>query len=193
MIDSTGKQIEGADNPIVKALIKKLVNKKVALTLTPNQRLNLFSDLELEVMHPHIREKYQKMKLGDPYLKANPGLTRAKAFARSGGVLLLDSDAAGNGRIAGFTNIRGIKLMTTGGFTLEETIKIASLNGATFLKIQDRTGSIAVGKEADLFIVKCDPSKKIEDIEKVEMVFSNGILYDPKALISAAKGLVGWQ
>jgi len=25
------------------------------------------------------------------------------------------------------------------------------------------------------------------------MVFSNGILYDPKLLISAAKGLVGWQ
>ncbi len=83
--------------------------------------------------------------------------------------------------------------MITDGFTLEEAIKIASLNGATFLKIQNRTGSIAVGKEADLFIVKGDPSKKIEDIENVEMVFSNGILYDPKVLISAAKGLVGWQ
>ncbi|MBA3285010.1 MAG: amidohydrolase family protein, partial [Nitrosopumilus sp.] len=79
------------------------------------------------------------------------------------------------------------------GFTLEETIKMASLNGATFLKIQNRTGSIAVGKEADLFIVKGDPSKKIEDIENVEMVFSNGILYDPKVLIGAVKGLVGWQ
>jgi imidazolonepropionase-like amidohydrolase len=191
--DSTGKQIDGADNPIVQALIKKLVNKKVSLTLTPNQRLNLFSDIELEVMHPYIREKYQKMKPDDPYLKTNPGFTRAKAFARAGGVLLLGSDAAGNGRIAGFTNIRGIKSMITGGFTLEETIKMASLNGATFLKIQNRTGSIAVGKEADLFIVKGDPSKKIEDIENVEMVFSNGILYDPKVLIGAVKGLVGWQ
>ncbi len=57
----------------------------------------------------------------------------------------------------------------------------------------NRSGSIAVGKEADLFIVKGDPSKKIEDIENVEMVFSNGIMYDPKVLIAAAKGLVGWQ
>jgi hypothetical protein len=42
-------------------------------------------------------------------------------------------------------------------------------------------------------IVKGDPSKRIEDIYNVEMVFSNGILYDPKVLIAAAKGLVGWQ
>ena len=193
LIDSTGKQIEGEDNPIVQALIKKLVNKKVALTYTPNQRLNPFSDLEFEVMHPHIQEKYKKMKPEDTYLKDIPRFTRAQAFSQAGGVLLLGSDAAGQGRIAGFTNIRMIKTLVKGGFTLEETIKIASLNGATFLKIQNRTGSIAVGKEADLFIVKGDPSKKIEDIENVEMVFSNGILYDPKLLISAAKGLVGWQ
>jgi len=193
LIDSTGKQIEGEDNPIVQALIKKLVNKKVALTYTPNQRLNPFSDLEFEVMHPHIQEKYKKMKPEDTYLKDIPRFTRAQAFSQAGGVLLLGSDAAGQGRIAGFTNIRMIKTLVKGGFTLEETIKIASLNGATFLKIQNRTGSIAIGKEADLFIVKGDPSKKIEDIENVEMVFSNGILYDPKLLISAAKGLVGWQ
>ena len=190
---STGKQIEGEDNPIVQALIKKLVNKKVALTYTPNHRLNPFSDLEFEVMHSHIRERYKKMKPEDTYQKDIPRFTRAQAFSQAGGVLLLGSDAAGQGRIAGFTNIRMIKTLVKGGFTLEETIKTASLNGATFLKIQNRTGSIAIGKEADLFIVKGNPSKRIDDIENVEMVFSNGILYDPKVLIGAVKGLVGWQ
>ena len=108
-------------------------------------------------------------------------------------VLLLGSDAAGQGRIAGFTNLRIIETLVSGGFTLEEAIKIASLNGATFLRIQDRTGSVTADKEADLFIVKGDPLKRIEDIYNVEMVFSNGIFYDPKVLIAAAKGLVGWQ
>jgi imidazolonepropionase-like amidohydrolase len=79
------------------------------------------------------------------------------------------------------------------GFTPLEAIRIATLNGATFLKVQDRTGCIAVGKEADLLVVRGDPSVRIEDIENVEEVFANGRAYDPNALISTVKGLAGWR
>ena len=34
------------------------------------------------------------------------------------------------------------------------------------------------GKQADLVVIKGDPSKKIEDIENVETVFKDGIGYD---------------
>ena len=193
LVDSTGKEIQDSEHLTFKRLIKKLVDAKVALTITPNSRYKPFSPLEFEVMHPHIREIYQKKKPEDTYLTGTPSFTRPRAFVNAGGVLLLGSDAAGQGRIAGFTNLRIIETLVSGGFTLEETIKIATLNGATFLRIQDRTGSVAAGKEADLFIVKGDPLKRIEDIYNVQMVFSNGIFYDPKVLIAAAKGLVGWQ
>jgi imidazolonepropionase-like amidohydrolase len=72
-----------------------------------------------------------------------------------------------------------------------EAIKIASLNGAQFLGVADRIGSIAPGKQADLVVIKGDPSKDINDIEKVEFVFKDGVGYDPDKLIEAARGRVG--
>jgi imidazolonepropionase-like amidohydrolase len=48
-----------------------------------------------------------------------------------------------------------------------------------------------VGKQADLVVIKGDPSKKIEDIENVETVFKDGVGYDSAKLIEAARGLVG--
>ena len=58
-------------------------------------------------------------------------------------------------------------------------------------KSLDRIGTIAPGKQADLVVIKGDPSKKIEDIENVEIVFKDGIGYDSAKLIEAARGVVG--
>ena len=55
----------------------------------------------------------------------------------------------------------------------------------------DGIGTIAPGKNADLVVVKGDPSKEIEDIEKVETVFKDGVGYDAAKLIESVKGMVG--
>lgn len=114
------------------------------------------------------------------------------AFARSGGTLLAGSDPTGNGCvIAGDGLQRQVELLVTAGFTPLEAIRIATLNGATFLGIADRTGTVAAGKEADLIVVRGDPSTRIEDIRNVRTVFSNGAGYDPARLAAAARGWVG--
>ena len=93
----------------------------------------------------------------------------------------MGSDPGGCYRIPGFSNHYSLQLLHKGsGFSELEAIRIATLNGATALGIQQRTGSIAVGKEADLVVVRGDPSTRIRDSSNVEMVFSNGILLDPK-------------
>jgi imidazolonepropionase-like amidohydrolase len=115
------------------------------------------------------------------------------AFARAGGRVVLGSDPnnLGEGRIAGLADHDIIKNVVTFGFSPLETIRMATLDGAAFLRIQDRTGSIAVGKEADLQIIRGAPDRDISDIDNVEIVFANGIAYDPKLLLSRLKGLVG--
>jgi imidazolonepropionase-like amidohydrolase len=55
----------------------------------------------------------------------------------------------------------------------------------------DRIGTLAAGKQADMVLIKGDPSKNIADIENVETVFRDGVGYDSKMLIDACKGQVG--
>jgi imidazolonepropionase-like amidohydrolase len=114
------------------------------------------------------------------------------AFVAAGGLLLAGLDPTGmGGVIAGFGDQREVELLVEAGFTPLEAIHIATANGAQFLGELDRIGTIAPGKQADLVVIKGDPSKKIEDIENVEIVFKDGIGYDSAKLIEAARGVVG--
>jgi len=114
------------------------------------------------------------------------------AFAQAGGLLLAGLDPTGmGGVIAGFGDQREVELLAEAGFTPLEAIHIATANGAQFLGELDRIGTITPGKQADLVVIKGDPSKRIEDIEKVETVFKDGIGYDSAKLIESVRGVVG--
>jgi imidazolonepropionase-like amidohydrolase len=114
------------------------------------------------------------------------------AFSKAGGLLLAGLDPTGmGGVIAGFGDQREVELLVEAGFTPLEAIHIATENGAQFLGEADRIGTIAPGKQADVVVVKGDPSQKIEDIENVEIVFKDGVGYDPAKLIDSVRGTVG--
>jgi imidazolonepropionase-like amidohydrolase len=114
------------------------------------------------------------------------------AFSKAGGLLLAGLDPTGmGGVIAGFGDQREVELLVEAGFTPVEAIHIATYNGAQFLGDLDRVGTIAPGKQADLVVIKGDPSKKIEDIENVETVFKDGVGYDSAKLIESVRGVVG--
>jgi hypothetical protein len=115
-----------------------------------------------------------------------------REFVRAGGLLIAGPDPTGNGGIvAGFGDLRGVELLVEAGFTPLEAIKIASLNGAKFLGEEARIGSVAAGKQADLMVVRGNPAADIADIEKVELVFKDGVGYDSERLIQSVQGLVG--
>jgi Amidohydrolase family len=114
------------------------------------------------------------------------------AFVKAGGLLLAGPDPTGNGGVLpGFGDQREIELLVEAGFTPVEAIQIATENGASYLGQQDQIGTLAPGKQADLILIKGDPSKSIDEIENVEMVFKAGIGYDSKKLIDSVRGQVG--
>jgi hypothetical protein len=113
------------------------------------------------------------------------------AFVKAGG-LLAGPDPTGNGGVLpGFGDQREVELLVEAGFTPVEAIHIATENGAIYLGHRDRIGTIAPGKQADLVLIKGDPSKNIDDIEKVETVFKAGVGYDSQKLIESVRGQVG--
>ena len=82
------------------------------------------------------------------------------AFVKAGGTLLAGCDPTGiGGTLAGFGDQREMELLVEAGFTPVEAIRIQSENGAKFLGVADRIGTIAPGKQADLVVVQGDPSK----------------------------------
>jgi imidazolonepropionase-like amidohydrolase len=120
------------------------------------------------------------------------GMELEHAFAAAGGLLIAGPDPTGNGGVvAGFGDQREIELLVEAGFSPVEAIRVATLNGATYLGQQDHIGSMAVGKNADLVVIKGDPSAQIKDVENVEMVFKDGIGFDSQKLLDSVKGRYG--
>jgi len=113
-------------------------------------------------------------------------------FAKAGGLLLAGLDPTGYGGVVpGFGDQREVELLVEAGFTPVEAIQIATANGARFLGELDHIGTISPGKSADLAVINGNPGKDIADIEKVEIVFKDGVGYDSAKLIESVRGQVG--
>ena len=191
-----------------KSLIHDLVAHHVAITSTLpvfEQDVPHHSPLwpqAMATLSPQARHDYLMLRAYTDALPADRaqdsaitfqhGMAMERAFVAAGGLLLAGPDPTGNGGvIPGFGDLREVELLVEEGFTPEQAIRIASYNGALYLGLQGRIGSIAAGKDADLVVVKGDPSQHIDDIEQVETVFKDGIGYDTQALLKSVQGHYG--
>ena len=187
-------------------MIRDLVAHHVAITSTlpvfetfvPN-RAPLDARI-LDAMLPEARIAYLKTRsaISDAASKSDwPALFKKELefeheFAKKGGLLLAGLDPTGyGGVIAGFGDQREVELLVEAGFTPVEAIHIATSNGAEFLGELDKIGTLAAGKLADIVVIQGDPSANIKDIEKVEIVFKDGVGYDSAKLIESVRGQVG--
>ena len=82
-------------------------------------------------------------------------------------------------------------MLVEAGFTPLEAISICTLNGAKYLGRDQTIGTIEVGKQADLVVVRGDPSTTIADVRNVETVFKDGIGYDSQKLLDSVRGRYG--
>jgi imidazolonepropionase-like amidohydrolase len=189
----------------VQDMIADLVKRKVAVTST----LPVFemfvpgrpkvAPRVLDAMSSDARSEFQRIKSSIDGQGSSPwGAAFAKemeferAFVKAGGLLLAGEDPTGiGGVLAGFGDQREVELLVEAGFTPVEAIAIATSNGAKYLGLEKEIGRIAPGLNADLVVVKGDPSKKIEDVENVETVFKDGVGYDSAKLIESVRGAVG--
>jgi imidazolonepropionase-like amidohydrolase len=185
----------------VQKTIRELVQHKVAVTST----LAVFESappLEqrfLDALSPSSallylsgRDRLPDQARAGSALRVKKELEFERAFVKAGGLLMAGCDPTGNGSaLAGFGDQRNIELLVEGGFTPAEAIRIATLNGAKFLGLDDHIGSIAAGKQADLVVLDGNPVKQISDIKKVRLVFRDGVGFDSAKLIESVRGQVG--
>jgi imidazolonepropionase-like amidohydrolase len=91
----------------------------------------------------------------------------------------------------GTGTIRAIQLLIEGGFTVEEAVMVATLNGARYLEAADVIGSVEPGKRADLVLMEGDLRGDVDARRRPVLVFKDGVGFDAQALLDSVRGTVG--
>jgi imidazolonepropionase-like amidohydrolase len=193
--------------PQVQGLIRELVARKVAITSTlpvfesfvatrPLLSRKQMAMMSAESLRSHLAARAAAAASPARAAKLEAALKKEMAFelafVRAGGLLLAGPDPTGNGGVLpGFGDHREVELLVEAGFSPVEAIRVATANGARYLGRLDRIGTVEAGKNADLVVVNGDPGRRIQDIENVEIVFKDGVGYDPVKLNASVRGMVG--
>ena len=99
---------------------------------------------------------------------------------------------AGTDCMAGFCLQRELELYSKAGIPNARVLQIATWGGATVMKRTDRLAAIRPGYLADLVLVDGDPVADMTNIERVDLVMKNGVIYDPAAIYRTI-GVLSWR
>ena len=189
----------------VGALIDRLVAAKVVLTSTLAIIESHFAHRpqgdarSLTLLAPRLRaaydERQQRLSNGEPSDFFTPNLfDKLRRFERrfvAAGGLLVSGPDTGRHVLPGFGDQRNVELLVDAGFSVPEAVRIATLNGARALGIEADSGSIEVGKRADLVVLNGDLARDAAVIRQVEQVFREGRAYSPQRLLDGLDGQIG--
>jgi imidazolonepropionase-like amidohydrolase len=89
------------------------------------------------------------------------------AIMQKKGVLVSVNSDSLNGELMGRLNTEAAKSMKYGGLSREEALALVTLNPARQLGVDNRVGSIEVGKDADIVIYDKDPVSEFAKVQKV--------------------------
>ncbi len=68
----------------------------------------------------------------------------------------------------------GLEALAEAGLPAREVLEAATLRAARALGVEDRTGSIAPGKDADLIAIRGDPLRDVSALHRIELVVMRG-------------------
>ena len=134
-------------------------------------------------------------------------MTFLNEFKNRGGRVTAGSDSGFIYQLYGFAFVRELELLREAGFHPLEVIQSATLNGAEALGISNSTGSIEVGKLADVIVVdenplanlkvlygtgaiKLDENNEAVRVGGVKYTIKDGVVYDAKKLLKEVKDQV---
>ncbi len=129
-------------------------------------------------------------------------------YKNAGGRVTVGSDAGFIYKLYGFAYIRELELLQEAGFHPLEVLQSATINGAELLGIDGETGSIQLGKKADLVVVDDNPlanfkvlygtghqrlnreTGQMERAGGIRYTIKDGVVYDAKHLLADVRQMV---
>ncbi len=134
-------------------------------------------------------------------------MTFLNEYKNRGGRVAAGSDSGFIFQLYGFAYVRELELLREAGFHPLEIIMAATLKGAEALGMDNKIGTVSVGKMADFVLIAENPLENLkvlygtgaikltEDNEVVRVggvkyTIKDGIIYDAKALLQEVKDMV---
>ena len=132
-------------------------------------------------------------------------------YKNAGGRVTTGSDSGFIYKIYGFGYIRELELLQEAGFHPLEVLQSATINGAELLALDAQTGSIQIGKKADLVIVNENPlanfkvlygtghrklnlqTNQMETTTGIVYTIRDGIVFDAKKLLGQVRDMVDYD
>ena len=117
-----------------------------------------------------------------------------KAMQDAGIPLLAGTDFPNPFCYPGFSLHEEMQWMVKAGLTPSQALQTATINPARYFRIEQQSGSVAVGKMASLVILDADPLSDIGNTQKISTVILRGKVFDRPALdalLARAKKVAG--
>jgi hypothetical protein len=128
-------------------------------------------------------------------------------FKNRGGRVIAGSDPGYYWTTFGFGFIRNLELVQVAGFSPLEVVKSASLDSAAWLRIARDTGSVEIGKRADLLVIDANPLKNLKvlygtgtvgtkpdgsigRIGGVKYTIKSGVVFDARKVLANVREMV---
>jgi imidazolonepropionase-like amidohydrolase len=84
--------------------------------------------------------------------------------------------------------VRELEFMVEAGMSVAEALRSATVRPAQWLGAADRLGTLAVGKHADLLVLRDDPTRDISALRTLHLVMKGGLVYrDDRGLAGRAR------
>jgi imidazolonepropionase-like amidohydrolase len=185
---------DGVDEARIPALVERIVASGVwnvpteslihQILLASPTTDDLLARPEMAYVPPQMRAQWAQARGG---MQSQPAYDAArarrfvemrgrliKALHDAGAGLLLGSDAPQIFQVPGFSIHHELRLLVDAGLTPYEALRTGTRNVAVFLGEEERFGTVATGRRADLILLEADPLADIANVERRAGVMVNG-------------------
>jgi hypothetical protein len=139
-------------------------------------------DPRMKYMHPVLTQlwsRIQSMPRSHAVREAQFAYAKpvVRAMHKAGVPIMAGTDSGaivGVGVYPGFSLADELELLVDCGLKPEDALRAATLNPALYLGEEDRCGTVAAGKSADLVLLDSDPLTEIGNVRKIAGVMARG-------------------
>lgn len=179
------------ESETVREMIAEMASRNVYNDVTLiAMHTKFFGDDARWTAHPDLAETPSAFRAGwnafsftkdwtpEMYARAKASWPKMEAWVRAlheGGVMLtVGTDTPTPWIIPGVSMHDEMALLVKAGISPADVLRMATLNGAKALRLDERIGTLEAGKEADIVLLGADPTKDIAATRDIRLVIVNG-------------------